>query len=220
MVTFRSLHIVGHRDEPLPHTFLKQEMETDHLAILLPGVGYTVHMPLLYYPMLELVERGADVLRVETIYVKQSGFEELSPSDRARWVFADAIAACGVALAQRSYEHITLVGKSLGTMTMGYLLTSEARLARARAIWLTPLLWNDVLRSQIQQTSPRSLFVVGTADPHYSPAFLSEVVKATGGESVVIDDVSHSLEIKGNVLASIQAIDKVMRAVQKFLDTL
>lgn len=220
MVAFRTLNIVGHRDEPLPHTFLQQETETDHLAILLPGVGYTVHMPLLYYPMQELVERGADVLRVETIYVKQSGFEELSPADRARWVFADAIAACSVALAQRPYAHITLVGKSLGTMTMGYLLTSEARLARARAIWLTPLLWNDVLRSQIRQTSPQSLFVVGSADPHYSPAFLSEVVQATGGESIVIDDANHSLEIKGNVLASIQAIDKVMRAVQHFLKAL
>jgi len=218
MVAYRTLQIVGHRDEPLPHTFLEQETEANHLAVLLPGVGYTVHMPLLYYPMLELVARGADVLRIETIYVKQSGFEELAPADRARWVFADAIAACSVALAQRPYEHITLVGKSLGTMTMGYLLTAEARLTHARAIWLTPLLWNDVLRSQIQQTSPRSLFVVGTADPHYNPVFLSEMVKATGGESVVIDDANHSLEIKGNVLASVQAIDKAMRAVQKFLD--
>jgi predicted alpha/beta-hydrolase family hydrolase len=219
MVKYRTLPIIGHQDEPLPHTFLEQEVKTDHLALLLPGVGYTVHMPLLYYPMLELVGRGADVLRVETMYVRQSGFGKLSPADRARWVFADAIAACSVALAQRAYTRITLVGKSLGTMTMGYLLTSEARLAHANAIWLTPLLWNDVLRSQIQQTSPNSLFVVGTADPHYNPALLSEVETATDGQSVVIEEGNHSLEIQGDVLGSIQAIDTVMRAVKAFLDT-
>jgi pimeloyl-ACP methyl ester carboxylesterase len=174
-------------------------------------------MPLLYYPMLELLRIGADVLRVETVYVKRPEFAALSPAEKAHWVCTDAAAACRAALAQRSYQQITLVGKSLGTLAMGHLLTTEAALAKARVIWLTPLLWHDMLRSQIRQARPRSLFAVGTADPHFSATGLAEVELATEGEKVVIDGGNHSLEIEGDVMASLQAVEQVMRAVQIFL---
>jgi predicted alpha/beta-hydrolase family hydrolase len=217
VVSFLDLKITGYRDEPLPHTFLKQEGDTDHLAILIPGVGYTVYMPLLYYSALELVHRGADVLRLETMYVKQPGFDTLSPAEKARWVSADATAACTAALNQRPYQQITLVGKSLGTLAMGTMLTSEPKLTNARAIWLTPLLWNDQLRTQIGRAKPRSLFVVGAADPHYNPVYLAELETATAGESVVIEAANHSLEIKGDTMASLQAVEQVVNAVQIFL---
>jgi pimeloyl-ACP methyl ester carboxylesterase len=217
MFSFKSLQITGYRDEPLPHTFLKQEDEARHVAVLLPGVGYTVHMPLLYYPMLELLAIGADVLRVETLYVKRPEFDGLAPAEKARWVFTDATAACCAVLAQRAYQKITLVGKSLGTLAMGYLFTNEDALTQAQAIWLTPLLWNNMLRAQIQQAKPRSLFAVGTADSHYNPTYLAEVKAATGGETVIIHGGNHSLEVEGDVLTSLQALEQVMRAVQKFL---
>jgi hypothetical protein len=142
----------------------------------------------------------------------------LPPAEKARWVFADATAAWRAAHKQRAYGQVTLVGKSLGTLAMGYLLTTEVSLAQAKAIWLTPLLWNDMLCSQIKQAIPRSLFVAGTQDPHYNPHGLSEAADATGGEMVIIDGADHSLEIKGDVLASLQALEQVMRAVQQFLE--
>jgi predicted alpha/beta-hydrolase family hydrolase len=217
MVSFKTLEIIGYQGELLPHTFLSQQEATDHVAILLPGVGYTVHMPLLYYPMLELVERGADVLRLETMYVKRPDFDRLSPAEKARRVFTDAAAACRAALAQRAYTKVTLVGKSLGTLAMGHLLTTEPALTHAECIWLTPLSWNDTLRSQIHQVKPRSLFVAGTSDPHYHSAFLAEVEAATAGEVVVIEAANHSIEIAGDVMASLQALETVMHAVRRFL---
>ncbi len=217
MYSFKTVPVSGYGNEPLPHTFLQQEGETQHIAVLLPGVGYTTRMPLLHYPMLELLRIGADVMRVETVYVKQPKFEALSPAEKAHWVFTDAAAACRAALAQRSYQQITLVGKSLGTLAMGHLLTTEAALDKAQAIWLTPLLWHDMLRSQIRQARPRSLFAVGTADPHFNATCLAEVEAATEGEKVVIDGGNHSLEIKGDVMASLQAVEQVMGAVQNFL---
>jgi hypothetical protein len=174
-------------------------------------------MPLLYYPMLELLSIGADVMRVETVYVKRPEFEALSPAEKAHWVSTDATAACRAVLAQRSYQQITLVGKSLGTLAMGHLLTTEAALDNAQTIWLTPLLWHDILRSQIQQVRPRSLFAVGTADPHFDATCLAELEAATEGEKVVIDGGNHSLEIEGDVMASLQAVERVMRAVQSFV---
>jgi hypothetical protein len=134
-----------------------------------------------------------------------------------RWAFSDAAAACHAALAQRPYEKITLVGKSLGTLAMGYMLSTETALADAQAIWLTPLLWNEMLCSQVRQAKPRSLFVAGTADPHYNPSNLAKLQAATGGEQVLIEGGNHSLEIKGDVMASLRAIESVVRAVHAFL---
>jgi pimeloyl-ACP methyl ester carboxylesterase len=216
MFTFETLDIAGHQNTPVPHTFLKQKGDTRHLTLLLPGVGYTVHMPLLYYPMRVALDQGADVLRVETMYVKKEGFDALEPAARARWVYDDATAAFRTALAQRPYRRVTLVGKSLGTLAMGHLLETEPDLSRVEAIWLTPLLWNDTLRSQIQRFHPRSLFAAGSADPHYSADYLAEVKDATQAEAIVIEGANHSLEIEGDLVRSLEALRRVMEAVLRF----
>jgi hypothetical protein len=50
MYSIKTLRIRGYRDEPVPHTFYEQEEAPAQVALLLPGMGYTSHMPLLYYP--------------------------------------------------------------------------------------------------------------------------------------------------------------------------
>lgn len=217
MFTFETLPITGHRNEPLPHTLLKQAHDTRHVGLLFPGVGYTAHMPLLYYPMKALLAMGADVLRIETMYLRERGFDTLAPADKARWVFEDATAACRAALAQRPYQRMTLVGKSLGTLAMAHILTTEEALPQAEAVWLTPLLWNDRLRAQILEAKPRSLFAAGTGDSHYNAGYLAELKEATEGETVVIEGANHSLEIEGDVLQSLHGLERVVRAVVTFL---
>ena len=217
MFSFSTLTITGYNDEPVPHTFVRQEAEATHVAILLPGAGYTAYMPLLYYPMRMLLDLGADVLRVEYAYTGREEYEALPGGERIRWLLSDATAACRAALAQRSYQRVTLIGKSLGTLAMGHLLATEAALSQAQAIWLTPLLWNERLRAQMRQAKPRSLFAVGSADPYSDLSHLAEVQEITGGEAVVIKGADHSLEIEGDVMQSLQAIEQVMGAVRTFL---
>ncbi len=216
MYTFTSLDIRGHQTEPVPNTFMRQEGAAEHIALALPGIGYTCQMPLLYYPSRLLLDRGADVLWVEYAYNKRPGYRALSEPERQRLILDDVTAACRAALGQRPYKHITVIGKSLGTLAMGGLLTSEPALASARAVWLTPLLGVERLRAQINQARPRSLFVIGTADPYYNTAYLDEVRVATGGEAVVVEGADHSLEIAGDIKRSLRAMDQVVRAVQAF----
>ena len=112
-------------DQPLPNTFFKQEKGTDHLAVLLPGRGYTAQMPLLFYPALQLRERGADVLRLDVNYSEREDFQALEMNEQFRHLFAEVAATYQAGLAQGNYRQITLVGKSLGTLAMGHLLTTE-----------------------------------------------------------------------------------------------
>ena len=219
MYTAQTLDIKGFGDRPVPHTFLRQEAETRHLAVMLPGIAYTCDHPLLYYPARLLLESGADVLRVEYAYHKDSAYKALAPAEQGAWLNADVAAAYHAAAPRRPYERVTLVGKSLGTLAMGHLLTSDVGPAGATAVWLTPLLRFEQARGQIARwgRSGRSLFVIGSADPYYDAAGLAEVEQATGGESLVIEGADHSLEIPGDMARSLEALQQVMRALERFL---
>ena len=212
MFSIESLSISGYRGRSVPNTFFRRQEETQHLAVVLPGIRYTCQMPLLYYPtMLLLEEFGANVLWVEYAYDKQPDFNALPGSEKEVWLFADAGAACRAALAQRPYEEIALIGKSLGTLAMEHLLTTEASLAEALAIWLTPLLKNDSLRAQIREREQRSLLVIGTEDPHYDPNYLE------GVENLVLEGADHSLEIRGHPRQSLRALEEVLQTIQTFV---
>jgi predicted alpha/beta-hydrolase family hydrolase len=217
MVSPATLNVTGYRDEAVPNTFLRQDGATDHLAILLPGIAYPCDLPLLYYPARLLAARGADVLRVEYAYNRRPDFAALSSAGQAEWLYADTAAACRAGLAQRAYRQITLVGKSLGTLAMGHLLGAVPDLAAARAVWLTPLLRLDHLRAQIAGWGGASLFVIGTADPHYDRDALAEAQAATNGSAVVVADADHSLEIAGDIVRSLQAMIEVVQALERFL---
>lgn len=213
----RSLDIAGYGGRPVPHTFFRQEGAAFHLGIVFPGYVYRAHMPLLYYPARMLLAKGADVLRVEYAYDLEAGLRALPEAEQYRRFYADVTAACRAALAQRDYRQVTLIGKSGGTLALGHLLTTEPALAQGRAIWLTPLLTNERLRAFIERCRQPSLFVIGTDDPEYDQARLIEAQAATRGQAVVVGGADHSLEIKGDVFKSLQALEQMLRAIQTFL---
>lgn len=217
MVNPTPLTITGYDNQPVPHTFVQQEHDTQHLAIVFPGWGYTSHMPLLYYPRRLLLDMGADVLRVEYEYM-HTRFRSLPKPEQHQWLFTDVLAAYDVAIQQRPYTHLTLIGKSIGTLALGHLLTTRSSLSITRYVWLTPLLRDATLRMQITNHPHRALFVIGTQDYEYDQALLASVEQATDSESVVIDQANHSLEIEGDLGASLQAMAQVIHAIQHFIN--
>ena len=217
MYSFKTLDIAGYRSEPVSNTFLRQDEAAQQVAIVLPGVGYTCHMPLLYYPSQALLVLGMDVLWVEYNYIRRPDYRALSDAEQKQWLFTDVTAACQAALAQHSYQQVTLVGKSLGTVAMSHLLATDAGFAQSRQVWLTPVLRNDEVRAQIRRSGPRALVAIGTADPFYDPAYLGDLQAAVKSKVVVVDGADHSLEIVGNVQQSLQILERVTRAIQAFV---
>jgi hypothetical protein len=174
-------------------------------------------MPLFFYPALMLLEQGADVLRLDVNYIEREDFQALEMNQQLRYLFDEVAAAYQMGMAQRDYRQVTLLGKSLGTLAMGHLLTTESLPPTVNAIWLTPLVRFDFLREQIKAYAGRSLFVIGTADPHYDAERLAEVQQATHGEVVTIEGADHGMNIAGDMSASIKALDKIVQAVDMFL---
>jgi predicted alpha/beta-hydrolase family hydrolase len=217
MATATTLTIQGYRDEAVPNRFLRPQGAINHLAVLLPGFGYTLDMPLFYYAQNLLLERGWDVLRVEYAYNTHPEFQTLPEMERNQWLLADTMAAWRAGLGQQTYDRVVLIGKSLGTLAMGHLLTMADPPPNVGAVWLTPLLAEERLRQQISQYGGPSLFVIGTADPHFDPVVLEKMQVATIGEAVVVRNADHGMDIPGDPIASVRAVERVVEALSRFL---
>lgn len=214
----KTLKIAGYRGELVSNTFFYQNGEADHLAMLFPGIGYTCQMPLLYYQTeLFLWSLGADVLWVEYAY-DRADFQSAPDSEQKNWFNADVTASCRAGLEQRAYSKVTLSGKSLGTLALGHLLTSEPALSHAQAIWLTPLLKDEKLREEIGKARQRSLLVIGTKDAHYDAARLEELKTLPHVKIVVLAGADHSLEVEGDVSNSIRFMDQVIQEIERFVE--
>ena len=218
MYSWNTLPITGHENKPVSNTFIRQRDETSHAAIILPGLGYTAQMPLLFYISEMLLARGADVLQVNYNYIE--AFRGLDSDTKHLWLAADCDATYQALIAQRRYTHITVVGKSLGTLAMAHLFVAQIIPKHTSALWLTPVLTNANVREQIADFPGPSLVVIGTADSYYDPGLLAEIGETPTRRFIIIEGADHGMNVGDDVIQSIQALETTMRAVTTFFDSL
>lgn len=216
MYTLQKLAIDGYRGKPVPHTFFQQNGGSTHVAIVFAGQGNNCQHPTLYYPTRELLSRGADTLLVD--YGLRPAFSTFSDEEIKACIQADTVAAYQALLREHMYQQVTLIGKSLGTLAMGHLLTAVPPMPHMQAIWLTPLLKQQALCAQIHHVHPRSLFVIGTDDPHFDAPLLDELAKVTQGETLILEGAGHLLETSEGIIPSLRMMKQIMRTIQTFLD--
>ena len=206
----RKLTVEGYKGS-VSNTFFEQEAG-EHLAVFLPGRGYTNLGACLNFPSELLRARGADALHVNYDYNRAEGFSDATDEEQNTWLLADVQAAVDAALKQRDYTRITLVGKSLGTYALSLLLPQNERLRDAEVIWLTPVFKYEPFVKNLNACQQRSLFVIGTADPHYEETFLE------GRNSHVIEGADHSLELP-DPYASLEALRGLLKRIEAFIDS-
>lgn len=213
----KSLEIEGYRSLPVRNTFFRKEGESDHLCVIYPGYGYSCSMPLLHYPTQLFLSQGADVLWVEYEYHRIPEYRSVQSEVRRKWLFADSAAALEVAMRQRSYSRLTLLGKSLGTLAVGHILASHVpSLMHAKAVWLTPLLTDPEARMMIDRIDNASLYVMGSADEAYDRAFASRLEGKPSARVMVIEGADHSLEVADSI-RSIGILKDIVEAIQEFV---
>jgi hypothetical protein len=213
-----SLSISGHGGEMVPNHFLGQDGDATQLALFFPGLGYTCDMPAFYYTQ-NMLESSADLLRVEYAYGPATSFKSIADIEQFAPLFADATAAWNAVRNNKPYQTVTLIGKSLGTMAVGHLLAVDQSIPETQVIWLTPLLRSERLFRQIQAFRGRSLIVIGTEDPHYDPEILASFRKTPGAEVMTIDGADHGLDIPGDITGSVEAMQTIVAAIERFLRT-
>jgi dienelactone hydrolase len=212
------LSIEGPDKSPLPNRFYRQENGgASHLALILPGLLYTCDKPLLYYPTQLLLWRGADVLQLWRDYSSPDS-ASASREEQAGSLMSDCQALLEAGRSQKDYAGYILVGKSLGTIGLAYLLSQLAGETVA-AIWLTPLLQQPRLVQAAANAPAPGLFIAGSGDPNYDAQAMARIRQATGAESLIIQGADHSMEIPGDMTRSLFVMQKIMQGVADFLDS-
>jgi hypothetical protein len=212
-----SLEIKGYENLPVKNRFIRLKDNASALAIILPGILYSCDDPLLYYTSNLLLERSTDVLQLWSDYTIPD-YQSRSKEEQLEWLVSDANAMIRVAQFQREYQKLVLVGKSLGTMTMGKLLLQDRILSEIYTIWFTPLFgFQFVLDGALRLQKP-GLFFGGTADRTYNANAFERIRTHTGFETLILDGVNHSLEFDNDTLRSIGTMKDIMLVVKNFLD--
>jgi hypothetical protein len=206
----------GHGGRLVPNEYIAADDASDHVGICLPGYSYRAGMPGLHYAMQHLAAIGAHRFTVDFAYDRNDEFMRLRPQEQLARVAADGAAALDALFAWRRFQRLTIVGKSLGTLAMIQLLPARSDLAPAAAVWLTPPLKDPEFVELLQQCPQRSLVIIGAADASYD-ATQVERVRGSGKTVVVLPGVDHALEVKGDVTASISAMQRMMEAFVAFL---
>ncbi len=116
------------------------------LAILLPGLNYTVENPLFYYIGQLMHERDMDTLLVDFTYNRDDAFLNAPDDERLERLRSDGQIIIDFARRLGEYDRITIIGKSLGTISMSRAISD---LPDSRLVWLTPSLGGTGLRAQM-----------------------------------------------------------------------
>lgn len=180
--------------------------ETEKLAVLLPGAGYTCDHPLLYYAREVALARGYDVLAVQYYFqAARLEFELENIPD----ILEDSKAILREGL-QDGYRELAVVSKSLGTIIARELAVDTG--LPARQFYLTP-----VARAKDAMLAEPCVAVSGSADPHLTPDLRAALEGAENVDFNLIPDADHSLDIPGDCAESLRALMRTMGWLDAFL---
>lgn len=181
--------------------------KTDSLVVLFPGGNYGCDKPLLYYARKAAFELGKDVLCVS--YSKKISKDDIE-SKNVEIIGDEVQKVIDKALA-KEYKNIYFISKSIGTEVAGY-ISEKYSYKHIKFLFLTP-----TIGTIKHITKGKCTVIVGNSDGLFPQ---NNIVKISGLNSIelkVIENGNHSLEVKGNVVESIDALKGIINIYLKFL---
>lgn len=206
--------IEGYKQMPVSFNLRKAGEGAKKLAILLPGLGYTVDAPLFHYARKMFLSRSFDVLEVDYRY-SNGAYRDFSKEEIVEAINFDVKTVIDQVLSSHSYDDFYLVGKSLGTLALASeLKRHEFKLAKA--IWLTPLLQREDVYFAMATCHHTSLLFMGDEDPYYVEAAFKQLRHNPNITFHLIPGVDHSLEHADQVNESIDVLRNVIDEIGNF----
>lgn len=194
-------------DIPVKHRYATHPKGATKLAVLFPGMGYTLDAPLMWYSERASFDAGCDVLSLE--YGYQTNRKPFHPEDLHNLV-EEAVAAVSQ-IVRGQYSSIVFIGKSLGTIVQAE-VAQRMEASVSNHIFLTPLKRTIPF---IQQ-SQRALVVVGDNDSAFSASEVSQISHISKVELVVIPKADHGLEVDDDIPGSIDVLKHVSSLCRDF----
>ncbi|MFJ4029999.1 hypothetical protein ACIPWF_21890 [Paenarthrobacter sp. NPDC089989] len=169
------------------------------VAVLLPGSGYPVEGPVLFWVGEMLAALGWHVQAVRwTPEDKPHHDPHLLVAQAAEQAFADSPVA-----SQR-----LIVAKSLSTLAIPW-----AEETRTPGVWLTPLLTDERVRNTIIRSAKNDLFIGGSKDELWDGGHRGE----PNGTFLEVAGADHSLQVGNDWRASQEAQAMVFEKIEEFI---
>lgn len=170
-------------------------------AVLLPGARYPTRAPLLWFAREVAIARGYGVL--EVLDEPPAGTDPFAwARDRARRALDH----------EPPSELDVVIGKSLSSDVAD--LAADRELP---AVWLTPLLDRPGIVAALARTTRPTLLVGGTADPTWRADAIPDNALL---DRLELDGLDHGLQLPGDPSASLAALKKVVKKLDRFLGAL
>lgn len=135
-----------------------------HLSVVLPGPGYGCDKPLLAGATDLIRMRGGDIVTLNFGYNTDRWFLALPDDEALAVLMADGRAIMAHCLTLSHYRTLTVIGKSLGTISMAGLLRAELP-ENTGLIWLTPSLTGTGLPDYMAKFDRPAFSLIGSRDP-------------------------------------------------------
>ncbi|WP_035880096.1 hypothetical protein, partial [Cryobacterium sp. MLB-32] len=177
----------------------RSNSESPPVAVLLPGVGYTVKGPLLQWCAEMLSEEGWHVQGVEWTV-------DATARDNPESFVADAVTEAFDAAPPSSRRLI--VAKSFGCFALPW-----ARRNGIPGIWLTPVLTSADMQRGLLNASVGDMAIGGDADALWLPATIAD----SRANVISVPKADHSLVIPGDWRASLAAQAAVIESITHHL---
>jgi hypothetical protein len=184
-----------------PCAALLHDGDPARCAVLLPGMQYSTQAPLLWFARAVALSQGWSAL--EVLDSLPEGEEPFGwARDRARRAL-DRVADAA---------EVVVIGKSLASGAAG--LVADRLVP---AVWLTPLLNERRVVDDLGRAARPALLIGGSADDAWVPDALPDHGLL---EIVHLDGLDHSLERRGDPMASLDALRAVSARIDRFLAAL
>ena len=177
-------------------------MESPPVAVLLPGTGYTVRSPLLFWCARILAEMGWHVQAVEW---KVDAEALCDPQPFVERAVAEAFDAAP------STARRLIVAKSFGSFALPW-----AQRKGVPGVWLTPLLSDEIVRVGLLGATSADLAIGGDADELWMP----ERISGTDAQLISVQDADHTLAIAGNWRRSLEIQSELFSEIARHVERL
>ncbi|MQR97221.1 hypothetical protein [Fictibacillus phosphorivorans] len=211
----RSATISGYKNMKIPYVIQTKTDQPKGLAIMLPGIGYTVKSPLFHFSSGAFLNKEYDVLHVKNPYYS-SDYEGYSFEEITSALINDVSTVLNQVIDHSIYKSFYVLGKSFGTMAMPTAL-DRLPIQNTKAIWLTPRLSSLPVYQTLRTCKQDSLCVIGDKDPFYDEEKINQIIDNSSIACMIPPNANHALEVDGDILSSIDMIKSVMKRIDDFI---
>ena len=180
---------------------------SDTLAVILPGIGYTLDRVTLEYSSKLALELGFDVLKIE--YGFQVGRGEFHPDVEFNIIAEESFKLLKSTLRSK-YRNIIFIGKSIGTCVQN-VLNKNVKGYNITNIYISPI--NKTVQMGIEKNS---LVFTGSSDPLLSKENLQKIEEINGVKLINIDNANHALNIEGDAIKSLEVQLSVIEFMKEY----